>query len=188
MPKNPQDPLAKFWPGLTYPLSFKDALGTLTKAELTSIRQHLQISSISTLDKSSLIDKLQTRIPDSIYETFPLWDRDRLTLIQNMVRNNGRWEKPLLEIQQYDYFRVRGILFPGTVNGKKRCSCRRSWSLGFKMPTCSAIMVSSIEIRSGFSLRAGSCMIMGLYRLPNCSRCSSRMPVKGSDSGICRKC
>ncbi|WP_167747070.1 YecA family protein [Cohnella luojiensis] len=112
-------PMDKFWPAITYPLSYKDALNTMTKDELTSVRTILQISNVSNLNKQTLIDKLQKLIPDNIGETIRNWDRKRTQLIQKIVSGNGRWSQPLLEIQQYEYFRNRGILFPGTVDGNR---------------------------------------------------------------------
>lgn len=110
--------LDKYWPQITYPLSLVDALGALSKQQLTSIRTNLQISNLSSLNKQGLVEKLSEKIPESVSKTTRCWDLNRIKLIQKIVKNNGIWDKPLLELQQYDYFRERGILFPGTINGK----------------------------------------------------------------------
>ncbi|KRE46407.1 SEC-C metal-binding domain-containing protein [Paenibacillus sp. Soil522] len=109
----------KFWPQLSYPLSYADALGTLSKQQLTGIRTNLQISNLSSLNKQELVEKLSKKIPESLENTIRCWDQNRIKLIQKIIKNDGVWDKPLLEIQQYDYFRLRGILFPGTINGKR---------------------------------------------------------------------
>ncbi len=109
----------KFWPQLSYPLSYADALGTLSKQQLTGIRTNLQISNLSSLNKQGLVEKLSEKIPESLENTIRCWDQNRIKLIQKIVKNDGIWDKPLLELQQYDYFRLRGILFPGTINGKR---------------------------------------------------------------------
>lgn len=109
----------KFWPELQYPLSLKDALSTLSKQQLTSIRMNLQISNLSTLNKQGLVEKLAEKIPDHIETGARFWDINRLKLVQKIAKNEGLLDKPMLENQQYEYFRERGILFPGTVDGKR---------------------------------------------------------------------
>ncbi|OBZ15176.1 SEC-C metal-binding domain-containing protein [Bacillus sp. FJAT-26390] len=109
----------KFWPQLPYPLSFADALGTLSKQQLTSIRTNLQISNLSSLNKQGLVEKLSELIPENLSMATRCFDHNRLKLVQKIVKNDGFWDKPLLEPQQYEYFRERGILFPSTVDGKK---------------------------------------------------------------------
>ncbi|NIK80552.1 uncharacterized protein YecA (UPF0149 family) [Paenibacillus castaneae] len=109
----------KFWPQLQYPLSFKDALSTLSKQQLTNIRLNLQISNLSSLNKQGLVEKLSEKIPENLSSITSSWDHDRLRLVQKIAKNDGLWDKPLLEMQQYEYFRERGILFPGMVNGNK---------------------------------------------------------------------
>lgn len=108
----------KFWPQLSYPISYAEALGTLSKQQLTSIRTNLQISNLSSLNKQGLVEKLSEKIPENLWNTTRCWDQNRIKLIQKIVKNDGMWDKPLLETQQYEYFRLRGILFPGTINGK----------------------------------------------------------------------
>ncbi|WP_424769408.1 YecA family protein [Paenibacillus sp. sgz302251] len=109
----------KFWPALPYPLSLADALSTLTKQQLTSIRMNLEISNLSTLNKQGLVEKLAERIPEYLQLTTRCWDHDRMKLVQKIAKNGGLWDKPLLEIHQYEYFRERGILFPGKLKGKR---------------------------------------------------------------------
>lgn len=109
----------KLWPTQSYPLSYEDALGTLSKQELTNIRVNLKISNMSSLNKQGLVDKLQHLIPEHVAQTFHLWDRDRLKVIQKVLQGEGRLTNPMMEIQQYDYFRDRGLLFPATINGQR---------------------------------------------------------------------
>lgn len=111
--------LDKFWPQLTYPLSFADALGTLSKQQLTSIRTNLQISNLSSLNKQGLVEKLAVKIPEHLSEAVRGFDQNRIKLLQKIAKNDGIWDKPLLELKQYEYFRERGLLFPGTVEGKQ---------------------------------------------------------------------
>jgi hypothetical protein len=111
--------MEKFWPQLTYPLSYADALGTLSKQQLTSVRTNLQISNLSSLNKQGLVEKLSALIPENISFATRCFDHNRLKLVQKIVKNDGIWDKPQLELQQYEYFRERGILFPGTVDSKQ---------------------------------------------------------------------
>ncbi|MBB3156255.1 uncharacterized protein YecA (UPF0149 family) [Paenibacillus endophyticus] len=110
--------LEKLWPELSYPLSFADALGALSKQQLTSIRTNLKISNLSSLNKQGLVEKLSEKISEHLSEVIDSFDYNRLKLLQKIVKNDGIWDKPLLELQQYDYFRERGILFSGTWEGK----------------------------------------------------------------------
>jgi len=111
--------MEKLWPQLTYPLTYADALGTLSKQQLTSIRTNLQISNLSSLNKQGLVEKLSELIPDNLQIATRCFDHNRLKLVQKIVKNEGIWDKPLLELQQYAYFLERGILFPGTIDGKR---------------------------------------------------------------------
>ncbi|WP_054026589.1 YecA family protein [Bacillus sp. FJAT-28004] len=111
--------MEKFWPLLTYPLSYADALSTLSKQQLTKIRTNLDISNLSSLNKQGLVEKLSEMIPGNLEMATRYFDHNRLKLVQKIVKNEGIWDKPLLELQQYEYFRERGILFPGTVDGKQ---------------------------------------------------------------------
>lgn len=110
--------LDKFWPQLTFPLSYSEALGTLSKQQLTNIRTNLQISNLSSLNKQGLVEKLSEKIPAHLAEVTRFFDQNRIKLLQRIVKSGGIWDKPLLELQQYEYFRERGILFPATVDGK----------------------------------------------------------------------
>ncbi|WP_028609844.1 YecA family protein [Paenibacillus harenae] len=109
----------KFWPALTYPLFYADALGSLTKQQLTNIRMNLDISNLSSLNKQGLVEKLSEKIPEHLWMITRTWDHERLKLAQKIAKNDGLWDKPLLELQQYEYFRERGILFPGILEGKR---------------------------------------------------------------------
>ncbi|GAB2671776.1 YecA family protein [Paenibacillus thermoaerophilus] len=107
----------KLWPESTYPVSYGDALSKLTKDELTYIRTKLRIPGLSSLNKQALIEALVRLVPERIEEeTIRYWDRERWTVIQKILNGQGRWAKPLLTVEQYDYFRYRGIAFPSTVD------------------------------------------------------------------------
>ncbi|CAM4415872.1 hypothetical protein L1N85_25945 [Paenibacillus alkaliterrae] len=109
----------KFWPELKYPLSFTDALSTLTKQQLTSIRMNLEISNLSTLNKQGLVERLAEKIAENLWIMTRCWDHARMKLVQKIAKNGGLWDKPLLELQQYEYYRKCGVLFPGIVDGKR---------------------------------------------------------------------
>jgi hypothetical protein len=111
--------MEKLWPTLPYPLPYADALGTLSKQQLTSIRMNLDISNLSSLNKQGLVEKLSGLIPDNLEMATRCFDHNRMKVVQKIVKNEGIWDKPLLEMQQYTYFLERGILFPGTVDGKR---------------------------------------------------------------------
>ncbi|MED4205462.1 SEC-C metal-binding domain-containing protein [Neobacillus mesonae] len=109
----------KRWSEISVPLTMKDALERLTKDELSVIRKHLEISGASQLKKADLIELLCKEIPLSLKRSIGYWDLERYKLIQKIIRKGGFIENPSLEPHQINYLRDAGIVFSGTLNGKK---------------------------------------------------------------------
>ena len=78
--------LDKMWPELHYPTTLKDALSTLTKTQLTSIRMNLEISNLSTLNKQGLALKLAEKMADNLWTVIRTWDFARMKLIQKIAK------------------------------------------------------------------------------------------------------
>ncbi|MHB8918901.1 MAG: SEC-C metal-binding domain-containing protein [Desulfocucumaceae bacterium] len=110
---------AKLWADIKVPLSLYDALSSLTKDELTQIRQNLGIKKVSALKKQDLIAELQRRIPEGVEEVLLRFDSDRYSLAKSMAGNGGFTVYRRLETDQVEYLRARGIIFPGASGGRK---------------------------------------------------------------------
>lgn len=110
---------ARLWGNIQGPPVLKDLLSNYTKDELSEIRQNLELKGLSTLKKQELINALQTGIINSAHSIFNLFDDFRYKLVKTIARNDGFTAKFDLEPEQIDYFRSRGIIFTGSLNGKK---------------------------------------------------------------------
>lgn len=111
-----KDPFDITGPELTYPLSLSDGLSRLTKQQLMNIGKLLAIGGLSSLNKAALIDKLAFILPEHLEKTFRLWDLHRQKIIQKAVKNNGRITGDMEDLEYYEYFMDRGILFPTYIN------------------------------------------------------------------------
>lgn len=104
---------------LNVPLPLSDGLARLTKDELLQIARNLGIQKMSQLKKQALIDELIHKIPEHVQDAFRYFDQDRYRLMKKVVQHNGYTYDFELENNQLRYLSERGILFPGTVDGKR---------------------------------------------------------------------
>lgn len=109
----------KLWTEIESPLTLADALSRLIKDDLQQIRSHLDIRRASTLNKQDLIKLLIQQIPEKIESQFYCLDQERYHLICKAVKNGGYTLVSDMEPNQITHFHQRGILFSGTINGKK---------------------------------------------------------------------
>ncbi|MCM3729473.1 SEC-C metal-binding domain-containing protein [Neobacillus cucumis] len=117
--KNQQKRELKIWSDISVPLTINDALSSLSKDELSSIRRRLEIKGASQLKKGELIDLLSIKIPLSFEKLCMFLDQERYNLIKKIVHHGGYMEAPKLTANQLNYFRNIGIIFTGTFEGKK---------------------------------------------------------------------
>lgn len=110
---------ARYWAELQSPLSLKNLLSTYTKDELSEIRQNLELKGLSTLKKQQLIDALATGIVENAYRVFNRFDDFRYQLVKRIVKGNGFSLTFDFDAEWIEYFRNRGIIFTGSLNGKK---------------------------------------------------------------------
>ncbi|AKL94420.1 putative protein DUF1745 [Clostridium aceticum] len=107
------------WRKINFPYTFKEMLMSLTKNELTEIRQNLKIQGVSGFKKQPLVEVLN----EKMFEDFPmvLWnlDRGRFELVKKVVANNGALYNTYLRKHQVEYYRSRGLVFSGTIEDKK---------------------------------------------------------------------
>ncbi len=109
----------KLWTEIESPLTLAVALFRLIKDDLQQIRSILEIKRASTLNKPDLIKLLIQQIPEKIDSQFYCLDQERYKLIYKAVKNGGYIFVSDMEPNQIIHFHQRGILFSGTINGRK---------------------------------------------------------------------
>lgn len=110
---------AKLWSEIGPDFSIKNLLARLTKDELTEIRQELELVGISNLKKQELIDVLAPAIVNNAVQEVFLLDVEQVSLLTKMLSNKGIINKFNLTDEQLRFFRKRGILFSGSIDGKR---------------------------------------------------------------------
>lgn len=109
----------KLWENLMVSYSFKDLLTRLTKNELGSIRQNLNLKGLSSLKKKDLVESLASEIVNNANKTFSLFDDCQYKLIKRIVENNGVIDNFDIDKKKIEYFCDRGIIFSGTLDGNR---------------------------------------------------------------------
>ncbi|WP_087972015.1 SEC-C metal-binding domain-containing protein [Oceanobacillus rekensis] len=109
----------KHWNEIKVPFSLHEGLSKYTKYELEDIRKKLQIKNASSLKKADLILLLQQRIPEYLEKIYHLWGSERFKLVMKIASNGGYITAPDLTIDQINYFRGNGLIYTGTLEGKK---------------------------------------------------------------------
>ncbi|WP_040209067.1 SEC-C metal-binding domain-containing protein [Neobacillus jeddahensis] len=117
--KSQQKQDLKNWSDIKTPIILKDALARLSKDELSAIRKQFDIKNASQLKKGELIEVLTQQIPLLLEKIFRNMDMERYQIIKKIMDNGGTIVEPLLTARQFQYFRNSGILFTGTLEGKK---------------------------------------------------------------------
>lgn len=111
--------LARWATEIQTPLSLADILPTFTKTALDRIRQSLGIRGASSLNKDKLVSILKEAIVANAAKNFRLLDTSQYHLLKGVVDNGGVTEVFAISDNQVEYFRDRGILFPGRCKGEK---------------------------------------------------------------------
>ena len=110
---------ARLWKTFKTPINLRNLLSYLTMDELSEIRQNLELPGLSALRKNELINALKTGILNSAYRVFNLFDDLRYQFVKKIVNNDGLTVRIDLDKDQVNYFRSRGIIFTGCLNGKR---------------------------------------------------------------------
>jgi hypothetical protein len=106
------------WARLELPITLKGSLGKLTKTDLSAMRINWAIQGASSLRKQELSEVLERQIPALLPDFLSLLDEFRYGILKKIAVQGGH--APIsLEPAQLNYFWNRGLLFPGSVNGKK---------------------------------------------------------------------
>lgn len=108
----------KRWAVIEAPIGLADGLSRLNKQELSAIRSNNHITGASSLKKQDLIGVLERCVPERLYPHILKLDDNRLAIIKQIAERGGV-AVSTLDNRQIQYFTSRGILFSGTVNGKR---------------------------------------------------------------------
>lgn len=92
----------------------------------------MNLRGLSALKKDQLADRLASEIVNKAQEMFFLFDDSQYRLAGLIVANNGVTDKFELEDGQVEYFRNRGIIFSGTLDGKRVLTMPRELIPWFK--------------------------------------------------------
>jgi len=117
--RNKSNRAEKDWPQLPYPCNYKTVLESLSKQELSSMRSVLGIKNASQLNKPALIEKLIEQIPLQMDKTVQYWDEERVFQFETVLNKQGYSTNNYMDVRQAKYYKERGILFQGTVEGRK---------------------------------------------------------------------
>lgn len=109
----------KHWSKMKFPFTLHEGLHKYTKDELNTIRKNLKIRNASSLKKGDLAALLQEKIPKYLGNIYLYWDSERFKLLTNIAGNGGQISAPTIESEQIGYFRANGLIYTGTVEGKK---------------------------------------------------------------------
>ncbi|CAM3652871.1 SEC-C metal-binding domain-containing protein [Cohnella lubricantis] len=108
----------KRWAAIDPSISLLEALGRLSKQELTAIRIKWNVTGASSLNKNDLADKLASSMTERLPELLRLFDEERYQVVKTAADRSDAL--PALEFpSDVRYFMECGLLFPGTVDGKR---------------------------------------------------------------------
>ena len=109
----------KVWSNPVTSYNLRNLLSNFTKDELSAIRQNLGLRGISALKKQELLDILETAVIGHSRTLFQMFDDFRYELVKKIVDNKGVLVKANVAMDDIEYFRTRGMIFPGSLNGKR---------------------------------------------------------------------
>lgn len=110
---------ARLWQDIEVPLTMEKALLGLTKTELDDLRQTWQFSGLSALKKQDLLYELLRRMSQDLESFFPLLDRERYDLMQDISAKGGLIATDDLDSDKVNYWRKRGLIFSGLYQGQR---------------------------------------------------------------------
>ncbi|MBB6734275.1 YecA family protein [Cohnella zeiphila] len=120
------------WVPIEAPLSLAAALARLTKTELSDIRTNGGLRGASSLKKQELADKLAETLPERLGPLLETFDEERFELLKRAAsRPDGSVEAPEDEYKAV-FLAARGLLFPGTLQGKRVLVMPREMAQAFR--------------------------------------------------------
>jgi hypothetical protein len=114
-----KDELARWATEIQVPFSLGNMLSIFTKSALDNMRQCIGARGLSSLNKQKLASALEETVVCNAARLFSLLDTSQYNLLKRVVDSGGMTDTFVIDDDQVEYFRDRGILFPGRCKGKK---------------------------------------------------------------------
>jgi len=130
------------WPPIAQPFTLKEALGRLTKDQLTAIRKRYGIAGASSLKKQELIDAIADAAPQAMPGLLSLMDQVRYDVLKSVADQKGAASVDV-DILMARYFEECGLLFRGSVDGSNVLVMPEELLAAFReadTPECQAIV------------------------------------------------
>lgn len=108
----------KRWLPFDEPITFESLLGRLTKDDLTAIRTNLGLKGVSSLKKQQLVAVLEQSLPAELPQVLNMFDDTRYKILKRMSDRGGRTYFSIGNLE-LDYFKERGLIFPGSLDDEK---------------------------------------------------------------------
>ncbi|MFZ3590581.1 YecA family protein [Bacillus sp. DJP31] len=110
----------QLWKSFETPCNLSDVLSYLTKSELDSIRQNLDLRGISALKKGELAEVLEQSIPHKLKDILYKFDLERYDLLHKIIKKT----KVSIKDSEFSISKIRslreiGIIFPGIDQDQK---------------------------------------------------------------------
>lgn len=109
---------AKRWEDIEAPFTLANGLARLTKYDLSTIRSNWNIRGASSLKKQELIAVMEQHVSAALSNLFFQLDETGYGIMKKIADRGGHGFLPL-ENHQIDFFKDRGMLFPGTYEGRR---------------------------------------------------------------------
>ncbi|WP_084031719.1 YecA family protein [Anaerobacillus arseniciselenatis] len=108
----------KSWKPINLSSNLLNALSSLTKNDLDSIRKNYQLQGISSLRKQELAIELSKQVPEKFASKLYLLDDERYKLIKKIVNHSGFLYDYDLSFKQISILRDYSMIFPGKYDNK----------------------------------------------------------------------
>ncbi len=111
--------LARWANEIQTPFTLGEVLPTFAKHTLDRMRQSIGVRGISALNKEKLAGALEKAVVDNVARFLIMLDTHQYSLLKRVVESGGMTETFAINDLQVEFFRERGLLFPGKRKGKK---------------------------------------------------------------------
>lgn len=108
----------KMWKAMDENLSLEYHLDRMTKDELVKIAGKYHVRGITTLKKADAVIKVKESIISNIDIVLNLLDIDAVEFLEELISLGGTKEYSCSELINANYFRNRGLMFTGMLDGK----------------------------------------------------------------------
>lgn len=111
---------SKMWKVIDKKFTLKYLLGTITKREILTIAENLNINKVSNLKKENLINRIAEEYEEKLNIILQSMDKERFNYLLNLVKRNSGFKKSndYIDVDYTYYFRELGIIFTGIIEEK----------------------------------------------------------------------